>query len=66
MQLRQFMACDILKAKNFNRICLRILEENIASKSLALKLGFKIEGMAYRAFRDGHGQLRDVQEFYLA
>lgn len=56
-------AIDELAARNFNRIYVRILEENIASKRLIEKLGFAFEGTQRASFLTGTGKLQDVTFF---
>jgi RimJ/RimL family protein N-acetyltransferase len=48
----------------FERVFVRILQENRESLSLAQKVGFRSEGLHRRAYRCGLGELHDVH--YLA
>jgi RimJ/RimL family protein N-acetyltransferase len=49
-----------LNLKKFNRIYVRVLEENIASLGVIENLGFQREGIQRAAFMTGDGELKDV------
>ena len=56
-------AIDELVARHFNRIYVRILEENMASRRLIEKLGFVFEGTQRASFLTGAETLRSVSFF---
>jgi ribosomal-protein-serine acetyltransferase len=58
------MACDIcFQQLEMEKIYLRVLKGNQASKRVAEKNHFRLEGVLQREFRDHEGVLRDVWYF---
>lgn len=54
-----------LKELSFNRVCVRIISSNVASRHLARKLGMHHEGLHRQEFRCGFGELHDVDYYSL-
>lgn len=47
----------------FNRVYVRIILSNVASTQLALKIGMRHEGLHRSEFRDGFGELHDMNYY---